>query len=76
MSRNEGWKRIAARSGAFPFWRMAAKYILKKIAIGALLVVCLGTCAYTPESIGIMCDWLMYRAEEVMSCLCPGGLAS
>ena len=56
---------IAARSGAFPFWRMVAKYTLKKVAIGALLVVCLGTCAYTPESIGIMCDWLMYRAEEV-----------
>ena len=67
---------IAARSGAFSFRRMVVKYILKKIVVGALLVVCLGTCAYTPESIGIMCDWLMYRAEEVMSCLCPGGLAS
>ena len=53
---------IAARSGAFPFWRMVAKYTLKKMVIGALLVVCLGTCAYTPESIGLMCDWLMYRS--------------
>ena len=44
---------IAARSGAFPFWRMVAKYTLKKMVIGALLVVCLGTCAYTPESIAI-----------------------
>ena len=59
---------IAARSGAFSFWRMVAKYTLKKVAIGALLVVCLGTCAYTPESIAIMCDWLKYRSEEVMSC--------
>ena len=64
---------IAARSGAFSFWRMVAKYTLKKVAIGALLVVCLGTCAYTPESIAIMCDWLKYRSEEVMSCLHSGG---
>ena len=56
---------IAARSGAFSFRRMVVKYTLKKMAIGALLVVCLGTCAYTPESIGIMCDWLMYHSEEV-----------
>ena len=56
---------IAARSGALPFRRMVAKYILKKIVIGALLVVCLGTCAYTPESIEIMCDWLKCRFEEV-----------
>ena len=27
---------IAARSGAFPFWRMVAKYILKKVVMGAL----------------------------------------
>ena len=63
---------IAARSGAFPFRRMVAKYIFKKIVIGALLVVCLGTCAYTPESIEIMCDWLKCRFEEVVSSLCPG----
>ena len=58
---------IAARSGALPFRRMVAKYILKKIVIGALLVVCLGTCAYTPESIGLMCDRLKDRYVELMS---------
>ena len=63
---------IAARSGAFPFWRMVAKCILKKIVIGALFVVCLGTYAYTPESIERMCDWLKNRLEEVMSCLYLG----
>lgn len=58
---------IAARSGAFPFWRMVVKCILKKMVIGALLVVCLGTCAYTPESIGLMCDRLKDRYVELMS---------
>ena len=58
---------IAARSGAFPFWRMVAKYILKKMVVGALLVVCLGTCAYTPESIEMMCDRLKDRYVELMS---------
>ena len=56
---------IAARSGAFPFRRMVAKYILKKVFIGGLILVCLGTCAYTPGSIEIMCDWLKYRSEAV-----------
>lgn len=65
---------IAARSGAFPFRRIVAKYILKKMVIGVLLLVCLGSCAYTLESIEIMCDWLKYRSEEVMSCLHSGGL--
>ena len=65
---------IAARSGAFPFRRMVVKYILKKIVIGALLVVCLGTCACPPESIERMCDWLKCRSEEAMSSLCSGGL--
>ena len=60
---------IAARSGAFPFWRMVAKYILKKVVMGALLVVCLGTCACSPVSLEIMCDWLKYRSEEVVSFL-------
>lgn len=58
---------IAARSGAFPFRCMVVKCILKKMAIGALLVVCLGTCAYTPDSIERMCDWVKYRFEEVVS---------
>ena len=44
---------IAAMSGAFPFRRMAVKYILKKVLIGVLLLVCLH-----PKSIEIMCDWL------------------
>ena len=60
---------IAARSGAFPFRRMVVKYTLKKMAIGALLVVCLGTCACSPVSLEIMCDWLKYRSEEVVSFL-------
>ena len=64
---------IAARSGAFPFQRMVVKYALKKMAVGALLLVCLGTCAYSPESIERMCDWLKCRTGELMSCLCPGG---
>ena len=67
---------IAARSGAFPFWRMVAKFVLKKMVIGVLLVVCLGTCAYTHESIEIMCDWLKRRSEDVVSCLFSGGLPS
>ena len=67
---------IASRSGALLFRRMVAKYILKKMVIGALLLVCLGLWACGPESIERMCDWLKYRAEEVLSCLCPGGLAS
>lgn len=50
---------IAARNGAFPFRRMVLKYILKKMVIGVLLLVCLGSCAYTPESIEIMCDRLI-----------------
>ena len=44
---------IAAMSGAFPFRRMAVKYILKKVLIGVLLLLCLH-----PKSIEIMCDWL------------------
>ena len=60
---------IAARSGAFAFRRMVVKYTLKKMAIGALLVVCLGTCACSPVSLEIMCDWLKYRSEEVVSFL-------
>ena len=58
---------IAARSGAFPFRCMVVKCFLKKMAIGALLVVCLGTCAYTPESIEMMCDRLKDRYVELMS---------
>lgn len=58
---------IAARSGAYPFRRMVVKYTLKKIAIGALLLVCLGLWACGPESIERMCDWLKHRSEEVMS---------
>ena len=49
---------IAARSGAFPFRRMAAKCILKEMVIGALLVVCLWLCACAPASIERMCDWV------------------
>ena len=64
---------IAARSGAFSFRRKVVKYTLKKIALGALLVVCLGTCAYSPVSLEIMCDWVKYRSEEVMSYLHSGG---
>lgn len=64
---------IAARSGVFSFRRMVAKYTLKKMVTGALLLVCLGTCAYSPESIEIMCDWLKYRSEEVVSCLHSSG---
>ena len=64
---------VAARSGAFPFWRMVAKYILKKMAKGVLLLACLGSFAYNSVSIEIMCDWLKYRSEEVMSCLHSGG---
>ena len=60
---------IAARSGAFAFRRMVVKYTLKKMAIGALLVVCLGTCACSPVSLEIMCDWLKYHSEEVVSFL-------
>ena len=58
---------IAARSGALPFRRMVAKCILKKIVIGALLLVCIGLWACGPESIERMCDWLKHRSEEVMS---------
>ena len=58
---------IAARSGALPFRRMVAKYILKKMVIGALLLVCIGLWACGPESIERMCDWLKHRSEEVMS---------
>ena len=58
---------IAARSGALPFRRMVAKYILKKMVIGALFLVCLGLWACGPESIERMCDWLKHRSEEVMS---------
>ena len=58
---------IAARSGAYPFRCMVAKCILKKIAVGVFLLVCLGLCAYTPKSIETVCDWLMCRPEEVMS---------
>ena len=58
---------IAARSGALPFRRMVAKYILKKMVIGALLLVCIGLWACGPESIEKMCDWLKHRSEEVMS---------
>lgn len=64
---------IAARSGAFSFRRMVTKFILKKVAIGALLLVCLGTCACSPESIERMCDWVKYRSEEVVSFLRSGG---
>ena len=63
---------IAAKSGAFLFRRVVAKYALEKMVVVALLVVCLGTCAYTPESIERMCDWLKCRFEEVVSSLCPG----
>ena len=33
---------------------MVVKYILKKMVIGVLLLVCLGLCACGPESIEIM----------------------
>lgn len=58
---------VAARSGAFPFRRMVAKCILKKMVVGAILLVCLGSFAYTPESIGLMCDRLKDRYVELMS---------
>ena len=64
---------IAARSGAFPFRHMILKYAIKKLVLGTILLVCLGTCAYSPESIEIMCDWLKYRSEEVVSCLHSSG---
>lgn len=37
---------IAARSGAFPFRRMVAKYILKNMAIGVLLLHWVGYCIW------------------------------
>ena len=48
---------IAARSGALPFRCMVAKYILKKMVIGALFLVCIGLWACGPESVERMCNW-------------------
>ena len=65
---------IAARSGAFPFRRMILKYAIKKLLLGTILLVCLGTCGFSPESLETMCDWLKYRSEEIRACLYPGRL--
>ena len=66
---------IAARSGAFPFRRMVVKCILKKVAMGVLLLACLWLWVYGPESIAMMDDWLKCRSEEVASCLHSNGLS-
>ena len=65
---------IAARSGAFPFWRKVALFVLKTTAMGLLLFGCMGVFALDPDSIERICDWINDRSVELVACLHPGGL--
>ncbi len=65
---------IAARSGAFPFWRKVAKFVLKTMAMVLLLLACMGVFALSPDSIERVCDWIKDRSVELVACMHPGAL--